>query len=403
MGPLSAIRILELGFFGAGPMCPRLLASLGAEVLKIEPPLGDPLREMPPLVEGRQHGYPFEHYNAGKKSVGINLKSSGAREVVLDLVRQCDVLVQSFVPGKLEGVGLDYQSVRGANSRLVYCSISGFGTKGPDSHRPALDTSIQAISGVMVINGELDQCPLKLGVSIADSVAPAVAASGIVTALLRREDRGTGGYIDLSMLNSLAWTMQPSIPDAMWKSASPTGASSVERSASPSDPVIRTAAILVECCDGWLIATSDLLSALDLLGRESVVEHVECEGTPTYRKASTRFMVSHVSHIVRGVDFSCEEVADRLCSRSIACHRVLTPTDALASPLASSRGVSSPSIPEWGVDGLVVRTAYGLGSRSEEPLSRAPDNGEHTYSVLTGLLGYDDRLLEQLTTQGVIH
>jgi len=201
-GPLVGVRVLDLTRVLAGPFCTALLADLGAEVIKIESPdTGDDARDLGPFREGES--VYFSILNRRKKSVTLNLKRVEAQDVLLDLVRRADVMVENFRPGVAERLGIGHETVMAINPRLVYASISGFGQSGPMSQLPAYDLVIQALSGLMSLTGEPDGEPTKVGESIGDVVAGLYAAFGITTALRNVERTGRGDYLDISMLECL--------------------------------------------------------------------------------------------------------------------------------------------------------------------------------------------------------
>jgi formyl-CoA transferase len=205
-GCLSGIRVLDLSRVLAGPFCTQLLGDMGAEVIKIEQPgKGDDTRQWgPPWFHGESAYY--LSCNRNKKSVTINLQSAEGQELVRRLAQQSDVFVENFKVGVLTKYGLDYPSLKKSHPRLVYCSITGYGQDGPAAHLPGYDFIIQAQGGIMSLTGEIDGEPMKVGVAIADIVAGLYAANSILAALLSRERRGEGQFIDISLLDSqVSW------------------------------------------------------------------------------------------------------------------------------------------------------------------------------------------------------
>ena len=204
--PLDGLVILDLTRVLAGPYCTRLLADLGARVIKIERPgEGDEMRRGPHQLEtGRddQSTY-FTRVNAGKESVGLDLTSPLAREVLLDLARHADVFVENFMPGVVGRLGCDYEAVRAVKPDIVYCSISGFGQTGPWRLRPAFAHIINAISGLMYLEQGDEATPRASNLQAADVLAANHAATAILAALWRRGRTGRGAFLDVSMLEAL--------------------------------------------------------------------------------------------------------------------------------------------------------------------------------------------------------
>ncbi len=204
---LSGIKVLDLTNVLAGPFCCHQLAHMGAEVIKIETVgRGDLARQLGASknLSSQLMGISFLAQNAGKKSLTINLKSQKGKEIFLKLVKVSDIVVENFRPGVMKRLGLEYDSLKKVNSKLIYCSISGFGQTGPMSKRPAYDQIIQGLSGLMSITGRDGDGPLRVGSPLADTVGGLTAAMAISAALNKRP---RGQAIDVAMLDSLLTTM----------------------------------------------------------------------------------------------------------------------------------------------------------------------------------------------------
>lgn len=207
--PLRGIRVLEFAQYAAGPYPGMLLGDLGADVVKIEPPNGDGLRGWPPLVDsgaGQKYSLNFASVNRNKRGVALDLKSREGLERAKELCRHTDVVLENYRPGVMDRLGLGYSVLAEECPRLVYCSVSGYGQRGPYATRGAFDVAVQAISGLMSVTGEADRPPVKCGVPVADFVAGIFAAFGIVVALRERDQTGHGAHIDCAMLDCLLST-----------------------------------------------------------------------------------------------------------------------------------------------------------------------------------------------------
>lgn len=200
-GPLSGIKVLDLSRVLAGPYCTALLADLGAEVIKIEPPAGDDYRHIGPFKDGESALFTLN--NRGKKSIVLDLKKPADLELAQALAARVDVVVENFRPGVAARLGLGAEALRRANPGLVYCSISGFGQDGPFKDLPAYDLVVQAMSGLMAATGEEGGAPLKAGESIADLVAGLFASWSIMAALVQRNATGQGAVLDIAMYDAL--------------------------------------------------------------------------------------------------------------------------------------------------------------------------------------------------------
>ena len=212
--PLSGIRVLDLTNVLAGPYCSYQLMLLGADVVKIElPGEGDLARHLGPDADLNERGIgaSFLAQNAGKRSVELNLKAAGDRELFADMVREADVVLENFRAGVLGRIGFGWPELRELNPRLVYCAISGFGQTGPMCRAPAYDQVIQGLSGMMSITGTPETAPLRVGFPICDAVGGLMAAMAIAAALAGRGETGRGCFLDVSMLeaaiSAMGWTV----------------------------------------------------------------------------------------------------------------------------------------------------------------------------------------------------
>ena len=205
-GCLDGIRILDLSRVLAGPFCTQLLGDLGAEVIKIEPPgKGDDTRQWgPPWFHGESAYY--LSCNRNKKSVTINLQTAAGRDLIRQLAKHCDVLVENFKTGAMTKWGIGYASLRELNPRLIYCAITGYGQTGPLAARPGYDFIIQAQGGLMSITGDPDGEPCKVGVAVADIVTGLYAHNAILAALFHRERTGEAQSIDIALFDAqISW------------------------------------------------------------------------------------------------------------------------------------------------------------------------------------------------------
>jgi crotonobetainyl-CoA:carnitine CoA-transferase CaiB-like acyl-CoA transferase len=196
---LSGIRTVEQGTFITGPCAGMLLADLGADVIKIESPDGDPYR----AYQGGQYSPHFQAYNRNKRAMALNMKQAGDGELFQKLIREADVYIQNFRPGAAERIGAGAEQLLKINPRLVYCSISGFGATGPYAERPSYDSVAQALSGFLSVVVDYRR-PQFLGPALADAITGMYAAQGILAALVRRSRTGQGGHVEVSMIEAMA-------------------------------------------------------------------------------------------------------------------------------------------------------------------------------------------------------
>jgi len=200
--PLEGLTVIELGQAVSSPLCTMLLGDLGADVIKIEPPQGDPARGYgPPFVAG-ESPY-FLSVNRNKRSVAIDLKHPDGARLARQLATRADVLVTNFRPSAMQRLGLDEPSLRAENPRLIYCQVTGYGPRGPWADVPAFDQVAQGMSGLMSVTGKPESGPVRVGIAIADILAALFATYGVLAALYERERTGVGQRVDTSLLGAV--------------------------------------------------------------------------------------------------------------------------------------------------------------------------------------------------------
>ena len=205
---LEKIKILDLSQIMAGPLCSMILADLGADVIKVESPEGDQGRSMGETSLKGQSDYLLS-LNRNKRSLVIDLKKEKGRDLFYQLAKRADIILENFKAGTVQKLGVDYPSISKLNPRIIYCSISGFGQKGPYRDRPALDPIIEAMGGLMGITGDPRTGPVRVGAPIGDLVAPLLATIGILGAVLEREKSGVGQKLEISMLDGAVFSLIP--------------------------------------------------------------------------------------------------------------------------------------------------------------------------------------------------
>lgn len=201
VGFLSGIKVVDFSRYLAGPYCTMLLGDLGADVIKVERVRdGDELRYVEPAIAGES--YPFAFVNRHKRSIAVDLTTIQGMTITRELLADADIVVESFRPGVVDKLGIDYNTVSRLNHDVIYCSVSGFGQTGPYRHRPGFDIIAQGLSGVMSMTGNSDDRPVKVGFAAHDMAAAMSALSSILAACVHRLRTGEGQYIDVSLLES---------------------------------------------------------------------------------------------------------------------------------------------------------------------------------------------------------
>ncbi len=246
--PLRGVRVLELARILAGPWAGQTLADLGAEVIKVEAPEGDDTRRWgPPFIDhdGDRSAAYFHSCNRGKISVIADFRTDAGRERVRELARDADVLIENFKLGGLAKYGLDYDSLRAINPRLIYCSITGFGQTGPYAHRAGYDYIIQGMSGLMSVTGAPEGQPQKVGVAVTDIFTGLYASNAILAALHLRQTTGQGQHIDMSLLDTATAIMANQAMNYLTTGVAPERIGNAHQNLTPYQ--------VFDCADGWII------------------------------------------------------------------------------------------------------------------------------------------------------
>lgn len=389
--PLNGVRVLELANFMAGPFCAMVLADLGAEVIKIENPNGgDFSRATGPFVAGESAG--FMALNRNKKSLALDLKHPGGRELFWRLVKTADVLIENFRPGTMAELGFDYAAVAAVNARLVYCAASGFGQSGPLKDRAALDLIVQGASGLMSITGEEGRPPVKTGVPIADLTTALFAANAIQAALFERERSGLGQQIDVSLLES-------ALALEVWETSGhfatgdePEPLGSAHRVLAPYQAV--------RAADGYVNVGAT--TPRTWTGFCEALGLPDLEHDPRFRTAADRR--TNVTTLIPLIEMvtatrTRAEWIERLERAGVPCGEILSVGEAVRSPQVQAReSVVNLPHPRAGTV-RTVGTPLRL-SRTPARLDRAaPLLGEHTREVLFSL-GLPGETVDQLVASG---
>ncbi|MCY1282246.1 Acetyl-CoA:oxalate CoA-transferase [compost metagenome] len=388
--PLTGVRVLDLGHVFQGPYATFLMAMAGAEVIKIEPPRGDMSRN-----RGRDGDYPFRALNGCKRGIVLNLKTERGRELLLELARSADVLVENFAPGVMPRLGLGADVLQEVNPRLIYASASGFGRTGPYADKLALDLTIQAMSGMMSTTGEKGGRPLKAGVPVADFMSGATLYGAIVTALFERERTGRGRALEVSMLESLFATLLPSAGHVYASNKVPqrTGNRHVADSYVPFDTF--------EASDGWVA----IVAATDehWLNLTEAMDRPDLRDDPHLRKLAGR--IERIDELTDEIakwagEHTRDQVTELLQKHHVPSAPLRYVNEVLADPHLRARGFLTDHETANGTVALPNSPIRYQGSELR-PLSAPPTLGQHTDDVLAELCGLDADQLAQLRRDGV--
>ena len=376
LAALEGLRVLELGQVMAGPFCALQLCDMGADVIKVEPPEGDPTRQMGARAGTDSTG--FAALNRGKRGIVLDLKTSAGRAALVKLAERSDVLIENFRPGVMRGLGLDYDSLSAVNPRLIYASISGYGQTGPDATKGGFDLIAQGASGVMSVTGEPGGPPVKAGVPLTDLGAGLFALAAILAALHQRHHTGAGQYIDTSLLEA-------GLALSVWESAEYfAGRTALEALGSAHRYLAPYQAI--QCADGYITigaGTDRLFAALAAL-----LEHPEWVHAPEFGDTAARLrnraaLVAQIEAVT-----STKPKAhwlEQFTARRIPCGPINTYAEAFADPQVQARQmVVETNHPTLGLS-RAVGFPVKMSGAAPAAGRRAPLLGEHTEEVLREL------------------
>ena len=385
--PLVGLKVLDFTQILAGPFCTALLADLGAEVIKIEPPKGDEYRRIGPFRSGESAL--FLLVNRGKKSVRLDLKSDDGRAAVHALARDADVVVENFRPGVAARLGIDYPTLSALNDHLVYASISGFGQLGPNANRPSYDLIAQASSGLMHMTGEPDGQPMKVGESIGDLSAGLFASWATLARLYERERTGRGGYVDVAMFDALFSLMPTAIAQWMFGETSPERVGNRHPLSTPFGAFRARDGhfIIAVLNDGQFKALCSAMGRMDL----SEDDRYATDELRTRNEAELRAAIESWSTRHR-----VAEIVDQLTAAHVPSSPIQTMEQAIESAQVAARGLLTRHRHPVAGDVPAMEQPVQFAGVARGDVQPAPALGAHTREVLAGLSDLDAAVVERL-------
>ena len=403
--PLEGVRVLDLSHVIAGPLASFYLAQLGAEVIKVEPPLaGEVLRSM---KEGADTDTPtgFAALNAGKQSLALDIRTPQGAELLRRLAASADVFIENFRPGVVARHGLDYASIRAVKPDIVYCSISGFGQQGDWSQRGAYDHVVQALTGMMMMSGEgNDAPPLKVGFPVIDVAVGMLGALSIVSALHRRARDGTGQYIDASMVQASLMLMYTNVCAYLTDGTPTRRVGNRGYTGSP-------AADTYPCTDGWLAVAANTPAQFRKLAAILGVEEL-CDDARALDLAA--FNAPNGFVVPSDREYVAQRLRQAFAARSAARLEALLGQAGVPAArvrkleefLDEADATGCVNLPDYRFrqGGSEVRTR-GIGFNFDQDggptPAGAPSLGQDTHAVLAGA-GLDDAAIAGLERAGII-
>jgi crotonobetainyl-CoA:carnitine CoA-transferase CaiB-like acyl-CoA transferase len=394
--PLAGIRVLDLSRVLAGPMCGMVLGDFGAEVIKVEhPERGDDTRDWGLRVGKTETAY-FNSMNRNKRSITLDLQKSEAVQIVLDLARQCDVVIQNFKFGGAEKMGLGYEQIKAVRPDLIYCSVTGYDSSGPEAARPGYDLVVQGEAGLMAINGEPDQPPLKFGVAAVDMFTGMYAAQAVLAALFERQKTGRGRHIQMALFDCGLMISAYYGLEAMLMQKDPP------RYGNAHPSIVPYGVFAAE--DGPLVITVGNNAQFERFCR-AVIERPDLADDERFKNNLGRgtHREALMAEILRELGCRSRQLLlERLKAAGIPCGEVLGLYEALTSERAVRGGLVTQQPHSVAGSTHVMAPPYRLDGERLPVRHAPPELGEGTRAILTGLLGLDEARLNELKALGVL-
>ncbi len=394
--PLQGVRVLDLSRVFAGPLCGMVLADFGAEVIKVEHPgRGDDTRDWGMRIGKTETTY-YNSMNRNKRSVTVDLQTPEGVKIIHDLLPQCDVVVQNFKTGGAEKLGLGYEQLKAIKPDLIYCSVAGYDSSGPEAKRPGYDLVIQGESGLMALNGEANTPPLKFGVAVVDLMTGMYAAQAVLAALFQRTRTGKGRHIEMALYDCGLMITGYYGLDAMLLGHDPQRYGNAHPSIVPYG--------MYDAADGPLIIAVGNNAQFDKFCRQ-VIERPDIVEDPRFatnvERAKNRLVLGPMlKELIAG--FARDVLLQRMTAAGIPCGKVAGLHEALTSERTRRGGLLQELPHPVAGSTHVFAPPYRLDGQRLPIRNAPPTLGEGTREVLQQLLQLSEPELQALRDKGVL-
>lgn len=394
MAPLHDIRVIDLSRVLAGPYCGQLLADLGADVIKIESPEGDENRLWGPRAANGVTCN-FNSVNRGKRGITLNLRTEGARGVLRGLIAKADVVIHSFLPDSADRLGINYAAVKAIKPDIIFCTINGYGEKGPLRNRPGYDVMVQAFSGIMSTTGYPDGPPVRVGISAVDMATGLTAFGGVMTALYTRKSGGGGSWVRVSLLETALSLIGYQAVAALQAGVIPKREGTGIAVMAPYQ-AFRTS-------DGWIQAGASNDAAWRRFA--TAIGRPELTDDPRFRRNQDRLdnrtaLLAEIEPIIATA--TAEEWVERFDTNGVAVAPMHTLDQVLSHPQVLANDMVVAVETSDGGTQPVLGAPFKLSSHQGVAKTAAPDVGADTDAVLRDVLGLTDNEVAALRADGSV-
>ena len=389
-GALEGLKVIDLSRVLGGPYCSQALADHGADVIKLEPLSGDETRGWGPPWEGADASY-YRGVNRNKQGIAVDLSRPEGIELLMSLLEGADVLVENFKPGTLKRWGIDYAEVLSQRfPRLIHCAISGFGGDGPLGGLPGYDAVIQAMAGLMSVNGETDSGPLRIGLPIVDMVTGLNALAGVLLALNERHRSGLGQSLDITLYDCGVSLLHPHVPNYLASGKIPQLTGNAHPNIAPYDSYCTGTEpiFLAVGNDGQFAKLCAHLGASEMLEDPRFANNGTRSGN---REALKQALETHLAR------HDGAALAQQLIQAGVPCGAIATIDTVVAHPHTAHRGM----LVDIGDDYRGIGSPVKLSRTPATYRSAPPTLGQNTREVLEGL-GLDEQVIEKLYAAGIV-